>query len=215
MIPSMNSQGWKRVGLIVLVCSVAGALAGIAGSAAAPSSKSSATAQAKARHFALRMRTRGMKRFGPALGFGPGEVGGPPVHAQMVVPNANGDGFDTITMDSGKLKSIDGSKLIVTEGTDKATYDEPKIDVGSDAKVFRNHEKAALSDLKEGDFVHVVQGPKGTLVWAESPDFRAQEQKDGPRFFRHWKGGPPPGPPPGYPGGAYPESGSSSSGSNS
>jgi hypothetical protein len=218
----MNSKGWKRVGLIVLVCAVAGALAGIAGSAAAPSSSKSsadAAAAAKARHFGLRMRA--FKRFGPALAFGPGgEIGGPPVHAQVVVPNANGDGFDTVTMDSGKLKSIDGSNLTVTEGTDKATYDTPTIDVGSDAKVFRNHEKASLSDLKEGDFVHIVKGPKGTVVLAESPDFRAQEKKEMPRFFRHWRGGPPPGgpppggPPPGYPG-DYPESGSSQGGSNS
>lgn len=214
----MNSRSFKRVGLIILVCAVAGALAGIAGSAAAPSSSkpsAAAAATAKARHFKLRMRE--LKRFGPAFGIGPGPVGGPPVHAQMVVPNANGDGFDTVTMDSGKLKSIDGSNLTVTEGTDKATYDTPTIDVGSDAHVFRNHAKAALSDLQAGDFVHIVKGPKGTLVWAESPDFRAQEKKDMPRFFeRHWRGGPPPGgPPPGYPGGAYPESGTSQGGSNS
>src|SRR5439155_6294030 len=182
----------------------AGALAGIAGSAAAPSKSSKA--KARSGHSGLRFRGR---HFGPPLGVGPGlEFRGPPVHGEMVVPNANGDGFDTITMDSGKLKAIDGTKLTVTEGTDKATYGEPAIDVGSDATIFRNHQKASLGDLKEGDFVHIVQGPKGTLVWAESADFRAQEQKDRDHHFGHRWGGPPPGPPPGgVPRGGYPPSG--------
>jgi hypothetical protein len=199
----MNTPAFKRLGLVVAVCALAGALAGIAGSAAAPSKKSSKSKPTQAQKNADR-RARALRMPGPPPPFAFG-IGGPPVHSETVVPNADGTGFDTITTDAGKLKSIDGSKLTVTEGTDKATYKTPTIDVGSDAKVFRNHEKAALGDLKENDFVRIVQGPKGTLVWAEDADFQAKEKQMRPRFFgrarghRHFGPGGPgmPPPPPG------------------
>jgi hypothetical protein len=216
----MNRQVLRRVGFVVAICAAAGALAGIAGSMAAPSKSSSSSSSVAKRAQLWRMRARmHARRFGRFGGLGPGPAmalgaGGPPVHAQAVVPNANGDGFDTITFDVGTLKSIDGTKLTLTEGTDKATYGTPTIDVGSDAKVFRNHEKASLSDLKEGDLVRIVQAPKGTLVWAEDPAFQKQERQNRP----HW--GPPGGPgfAPGAPApGAYPGGygSSGSSGSNS
>jgi hypothetical protein len=185
------------MGLLVVVCALAGALAGIAGSAAAPSkAKSAAASAAKSKSAGTAGKKRGMLglRHGP---LGPGRRGmavwGPPVHGEMVVPNANGDGFDKVITDSGKLKSIDAGTLTVTEGTDKATFDEPTIDVGSDATVVRNHEKATLGDLKAGDFVHIVRGPKGNFVMAEDATFRAQERKDRGRFG-HFHGPPPGGP---------------------
>ena len=200
------------MGAIIAICALVGALAGIAGSAAAPSKKSSKakSAQKQRQHRGARMGHRG---FGP-MGRGM-RMGGPPVHVEAVVPNAAGDGFDTVTEDNGKLKSVDGTKLTVTEGTDKKTYGEPTIDVGSDAKVFRNHEAAKLSDLQEGDFVHVIQSPKGNLVMAESADFRAQEQKDHGHFRREF--GPPPGgpPPPGAPAPGSEQGSTDSGGSNS
>ncbi|MFL5896664.1 MAG: hypothetical protein ACJ76Z_16315 [Thermoleophilaceae bacterium] len=199
----MNRPRIRGIGIIVAICALAGALAGIAGSAAAPSKSKSKSASAHPRAHVLRARHGGGFRM--ARG-----VGGPPVHADAVVPNANGDGFDTVTMDNGRLKAIDNSKLTVTEGTDKKTYGEPTIDVGGNPTVVRNHEKAALSDLKEGDFVHIIQGPKGTFVMAEDAAFRAQEDKErghfrggrfGPGRFGPGGDGPPPGgPPPGYPG---------------
>jgi hypothetical protein len=199
MIAVMSTSGFKRAGFVITVCAAAGAIAGIAGSAAAPSHKSSSSSSsatawsARAHRFA--------HRFGPRHGpLGFGLKGGPPVHAETVVPNASGTGFDTVTFDAGKLKSIDGSKLTLTEGTSKATYGTPTIDVGGNPTVFRNHEKASLSDLKEGDDVRIIQAPKGTVVMAEDPAFEAQEQNDRP----HW-GPPPGGPPPGAPApGAYP-----------
>jgi hypothetical protein len=196
----MKRPRFRRVGVVVLICALAGALAGIAGSAAAPSKSKSKADQKKA---AAAQRGR---FFGPKLGLR-GAIGGPPVHSETVVPNANGDGFVTVTMDNGKLKSIDGSKLTVTEGTDKATYGEPTIDVGDNPTVIRNHAKAALGDLKVGDEVHIIKGPKQTVVIAEDAAFQAQDQKEHGRFFRHrgrffmHPGGPPGawGPPPGAP----------------
>jgi hypothetical protein len=207
----MKRTGLARIGAIVAICALVGALAGIAGSAAAPTKKSAAAKKSAQKRAAVRkakvLHFRGRFR-GPGPAGAGIRAGGPPVHSEAVVPNAAGDGFDTITMDNGKLKSADGSKLTVTEGTDKKTYGEPTIDVGSDAKVFRNHDKATLSDLKEGDFVHVIQAPKGNLVIAESPDFRAQEEKERGHRFRGGRGfGPPPGAPAGPPPGA-PDNGS-------
>lgn len=164
----------RRIGVVAVICALIGALAGIAGSAAAPAKSKTKAAQkrAHAKHFGLRM--------GPGA---PGmEHGGPPVHAEMVVPNKNGDGFDRVTIDAGKIRTIDGTNLTITEGTDKATYGEPTIDVGGSATVVRNHQKATVGDLKEGDFARVVQGPGGTFVMAEDAVFRAQEQKDHGHF---------------------------------
>ena len=65
-------------------------------------------------------------RRGPDLG-----VGGPPVHSESVVPNEDGDGFETVTSDSGKVKSVSGSELTVTTGTDDADYKDVTIDVAT------------------------------------------------------------------------------------
>jgi hypothetical protein len=216
----MKGPQLKRMTIVIAVCALVGALAGIAGSAAAPSKSKSAQAQKKAAKRALKRAFRGGP--GPGIGFMRG-----PVHATAVVPNADGTGFDTITTDAGTLNSVDGTTVHIKEGTDKKVYkDDVGIDVGSDAKVIRNHEDAKLSDLKEGDHVRVITGaPKGNIVIAEDDAWIAQEKK---RFrehgFRHHgfgPGGPPPGAPgpdPGDGGGANENgsnSGSPDSGTNS
>jgi hypothetical protein len=230
----MKESGLRRIGAVVVICALVGALAGIAGSAAAPS-KSTATqpkkakAQKKAAKKALR---RGGLR-GPGFFGGPRGLDGGPVHSEAVVPNADGTGFDTITADGGTLTSVDGSTVHIKEGTDKATYKaDVAIDVGSSPTVIRNGKKATLGDLKDGDHVQVIQGtPKGTLVMAADDAWIAQREKDHMGFGRgHGHGGPPPpgghaGPPPpgdpaapGDPGdnqNGSQSSGSSSDGSNS
>jgi hypothetical protein len=207
--------------IVIAICAFVGALAGIAGSAAAPSSKAKAKA-AQAQEWAakkqvlrraFRLRAGEVRRFRVHAGFAPGfGFGGGPVHATAVVPNADGTGFDTITTDAGTLNSVDGTTLHIKEGTDKKVYkDDVSVDVGSDAKVIRNHEDAKLSDLKEGDHVRVITGtPKGNIVIAEDDAFIAKEKKRfSERGFRHFgfgpdgppPGGPPPGAPGEYPGG--------------
>jgi type II secretory pathway pseudopilin PulG len=228
----MNRPQLKRMTIVIAACASAGAIAGIAGSAAAPSSKSkSGSAQAQAQKQAQKLRARALRR-GFRLGpVGPGFARGP-VHAEAVVPNAAGTGFTTITTDAGTLKSVDGTTVHLKEGTDKATYkDDVAIDVGSNAKVIRNHQDAKLTDLKAGDHVRVITGaPRGNVVIAEDDAFIAQEKKRFRQFkkqFRdrgfHHRGfgfgfGPPSGAPapggyPGDQGGAQP--GSSSAGTNS
>src|SRR4051794_4228840 len=146
MIPSMNRNGWQRMALVVAVCALVGALAGIAGSAAAPSKSSKAKAQAKAKKQAAE---RGFRfRGGPGPG---GPIGGPfggPLHAETVVPQPDGSGFDTVTMDAGVLKSVDGKTLHIKQADGDNVYkDDAAISVGDDVKVFRNHDEAKLSDL--------------------------------------------------------------------
>jgi hypothetical protein len=196
--------------IVIAACAVVGAIAGIAGSAAAPSKSKPTQAQKKAQ--ALKRAFR----HGP--GFGPGFFGGP-VHATAVVPNQDGTGFDTITTDAGTLNSVDGTTVHIKEGTDKDVYkDDVAIDVGSDAKVIRNHADAKLSDLKEGDHVRVITGtPKGNIVIAEDDAWIAQEKKRwSERGFGHHRFGPG-GPPPGAPGDNQngSNSGSPSGGTNS
>jgi hypothetical protein len=215
------------------VCAFVGALAGIAGSAAAPS-KSKATQAQKAKAKALKNQAKAQFRAGPrgpgGPGFlfgghgGPGGPGGGPVHSETVVPNADGTGFDKIVTDAGKLTSVDGNTLNITEGTDKAKYKDVAIDVGSSPTVIRNGASAKLSDLKADDQVRVIKGtPKGTIVMADDAAFLAQRQKDH-AGFGHGHRGPPPGAPanpaapaapaaPGAPGNN--QNGSDSSGSSS
>jgi len=203
----MKGPQLKRMTIVIAVCALVGALAGIAGSAAAPSKsdkKSAAQAQKQADHIKRKALRRAFRRGpGPAgIGFRFG-----PVHAEAVVPNKDGSGFITVTTDAGTLNSVDGTTVHVKEGTDKKVYkDDVAIDVGSDAKVIRNHEDAKLSDLKEGDHVRVITGlPKGNVVIAEDDAFIAQEKKKFREHGFHHHGFGPGGPPPGAPApGAYP-----------
>src|SRR6478736_1664305 len=136
----MKGPQLKRMTIVIAVCALVGALAGIAGSAAAPSSSKTKAKAAQAQKKALAHRARALKRglFRARLG-GPREVlmgMGGPVHATAVIPNADGTGFDTITEDSGTLLSVDATTVHLKQGTDKATYkDDAAIDVGSSAKV--------------------------------------------------------------------------------
>src|SRR5947209_10142111 len=176
----MTRSGWMRTGLVAAGCAAVGAVAGIAGGAAAPSGKSP-----QPRAFGFRM----------AGGAGPGAMlrGGPPVHAELVVPKRSGGGFETVTEDNGKLKSRDGDTLTITDGTDSQTYKDVTVTVPSGATIMRNGNKASLDDLKTDDFVHVSQSGEGTFVFAHDASFK-------PRFIEHGRhigpGRPPGGPPP-------------------
>lgn len=238
----MKRPQLKRMTIVIAVCAVIGAIAGIAGSAAAPSSSKSGQshAQRKALKRALALRAHGLKR-SFRLGIGPGPVGPGfgfgPVHAEAVIPKADGSGFLTVTTDAGTLNSVDGTTVRLKEGTDKATYkNDVPIDVGSSAKVIRDGKDAKLSDLQPGDHVRVITGaPKGNVVIAEDDAFIAQQKKKFDQLkkqlrqrgfghgqfrghFRFGPGAPParaPGVYPGDQGGSGSSSGSSSSGSNS
>ena len=182
----MDRSRWTKLGVVVGACGLLGAAGGIVGSAAAPNSDSRSDAKpgSERRHH---------HRAGLRLG-----LGGPPVHSEAVVPNADGDGFETVTSDSGKVKSVSGSELSVTTGTDEADYKDVTIDVADNAVIRRNGRKAKLSALKAGDRVHVLQAPNRTVVLAQDAA-TAKKMRDRIRRFRRGDGarmGPPPGPHP-------------------
>jgi hypothetical protein len=143
------------MGAVGAVCALAGGAAGIAGSSASSSRPRPGKPPGVIAEGAV-----------PLLGLGPlADAAGPPVHSDAVVPNEKG-GFDTITMDRGRFSSLSGDQLTITEGSKTATYKTVTLTIPSDATVRRNGEAAKLSDLKAGDTVLVVQGPKGTTVAA-------------------------------------------------
>ena len=170
-----------RIGAVIALCALGGAAAGIAGSAAAPSSKAK--------------KANSGRRVGPLLG----HRGGPAVHANAVVLNKAGNGFITVTEDSGKVKSLSGGQLTITEGVGNVTYKDVSLTISSNVTVVRNYARSQLSVLHTGDFVHVSQSLEGTFVVAEDVNFRNFERNcfGGLRGY----GGPgvPHGGPPGEP----------------
>src|SRR4051812_34354784 len=100
-----------------------------------------------------------------------GPHGGPPVHADEVVLNKAGTAFITETEDSGTVTSVSGDQLEVKEAANNVTYKTVTLTIPGDATVYRNGAKAALSDLKSGDHVHVEQSSDGTTVFAGDMPF--------------------------------------------
>ena len=193
----------KTRGLMVAAaCAAVGAGGGIVGSMASPSKhhktskKSAATGKSASRAPAR----RGFDR-GPGGGHG---MGGRPVHAEAVVLNQAGTKFITVTEDSGKVKSVSGSDVTITEGTDTVTYKDVTVTIPDDATIVRNGAKAAVGDLEEGDFVHVEQSSDGTNVSAADPTWQPAGDMDGDGDRRGMMpppgapAGPPPAPPSGY-----------------
>ena len=118
------------------------------------------------------------------------------MHSEMVVPTRSGKDFETMTQDSGKVESISGNQLTITEGTEEATYKTVTVDIPGDAKVIRNGEAAELGDLQEGDQVDVSQSPQHNFVFASDQTFTRQLRKHGPLPPPPSAAGLPPGLPP-------------------
>jgi len=181
----MQRSTLVRGGLVVGACALVGAAGGIAGSAAAPS-KSSQTQTTTTGSYPGPGKGHGMHR---------DFFGGPVVHGDLVVPNKAGNGFITVTLDQGKVKSVSGDQLTITEGTQSATYKDVTLTIPSGADVRRNFDTAQISDLKQGDRVRVSQSSEETDVFAVDADHQGPPPgMRGP----HGPGGPPPyGAPPG------------------
>jgi hypothetical protein len=117
----------------------------------------------------------------------PGPGHGFEVHAEEVVLNKAGTAFITQTEDSGTVTSVSGDQLTIKEGSASVTYKTVTLTIPSDATIYRNGAKAALSDLKTGDHASVTSSSDGTTVFAGD-----KTQRPG-RPGGH--GGPPPGGP--------------------
>ncbi len=169
-----------RAGVVAAACATAGVAAGIAGSAAAPgtdaktSSSAAKKSSAKTSGDAAARARRGGSRVGH---HGPG---GHAVHSDEVVLNRAGTAFITETEDSGTVKSVSGDELTIHEAIGSVTYKDVTVTVPGGATVTRNGAKAALSDLKADDRVHVSRSSDGTFVFAADASFRPQRHGHGP-----------------------------------
>jgi hypothetical protein len=89
------------------------------------------------------------------------------VQGSAVVRTRNG--FATLSLERGKVDSVSGQRLTITEGTPKATYKTVTVAVPANAVVRDDRRKAALSDVRTGQRVLVLQAPKRTYVIARTP----------------------------------------------
>ena len=141
----------SRLLLAALCCVAAGAaISAIASAGAATSSASSRSATAHARG-----QRGGLRRLARA------------VQGSAVVRTA--DGFANVTFERGKVDSISGQQLTITEGTRNATYKTVTLTVPASAGVRDNRQKATLADVKAGQRVLVLTAPKRTYVIARTP----------------------------------------------
>jgi hypothetical protein len=88
------------------------------------------------------------------------------VHGQGVV--ATKTGFATVTLDRGFVQSVNGQQLTIREGTKTRTYNTVTLTIPTNARVRDNRANATLADVKAGQHVLVLQGPKRTLVIARN-----------------------------------------------
>jgi hypothetical protein len=144
----------SRLLLIAVSCATLGAAASaIAAAGAATSSPSN---PAKARPHARDRRAGGLRR-----------VALRSVHGDLVVKTKTG--FGTVTFDRGKVDSVSGQQLTMTDATRNASYKTITLTIPSGAVIRDDRKPAALSDLKAGQRVIVVQAPKRTFVVAHTP----------------------------------------------
>lgn len=165
-----------QTGAAVAACATVAAAIGIATGAAAPSKDDGDGNGVQAGPFlGLQGPPPGVAiaraRLARKEGFPPRVLGGPPVHSEMVVPTRSGDGFITVTNDSGTVKSVSGDEVTIEEGTEEATYKTVSLEIPDDARVLRNGERVELGDLQEGDHVHVSQSPGHSFVFAVDDEF--------------------------------------------
>jgi hypothetical protein len=185
----MKFSNRMRAGVALVACAAVGAAGGIAGSAAAPSKTKSKSSTASGSYPTDKPGGR------PGRGGPHGGPGGRAVHSEEVVLNRAGTAFITETEDSGKVKSVSGNDVTITEAIGSVTYKDVTVTLPAGAKIVRNGKTAAVGDLKAGDFIHVSQSSDGTFVFAADATFRPK----GPGH-RHGPGGPGgPGPRPGGP----------------
>ena len=142
----------SRLLLVALCCVTAGAAVGAIASAGAATSTHPGSARPAARH--TRLRAREMRRLLRA------------VQGSAVVRTAHS--FVTVTFERGKVDSVSGQRLTITEGTPKASYKTVTLSVPADAVVRDNRRPASLSDVTAGQRALVVTAPQRTYVIART-----------------------------------------------
>ena len=134
--------------LVAASCAILGAGASAIASAGAATGASSATPKHAARVA------------------GPGRWAARAVHGELVL--ATKTGFATATFDRGAVQSVNGQVLTITEGTKAKTYKTVSLTIPGGAKVRDDGKPGTLGQLKPGQRVLVLQGPKQTRVIART-----------------------------------------------
>jgi hypothetical protein len=143
----------SRLVLVAVCCIALGAGASaIAGAGAATGSSGKAAQRAGMRG----LRAGGLRRLATRA-----------VHGDVVI--ATKQGFVTVTFDRGKIHSVAGQQLTITEGTKRASYKTVTLTIPTNAQVRDNRHKASMSELTDGQRVIVIQAPKRTFVIARTP----------------------------------------------
>jgi hypothetical protein len=135
--------------LVATTCAVLGAGASVIASAGAATSSSSHPAAHR------------ISRIGALRRFAAHSVQG-----DVVVHSKQG--FVTVSFERGKVDSVNGQQLIMTEATRQASYKTVTLTIPANAVVRDDRQKATLSDLKAGQRVIVIQAPKRTFVIART-----------------------------------------------
>ena len=143
---------WRLL-LVALCCTGAGAGFSAIATAGAASGKPAQTAHVAGRGH---HRRGGLTRLARRA-----------VHADVVIHTRSG--FVTATLDRGKVDSVSGQQLKLTEGTKRATYKTVTLTIPASARVRDDRQRASLSAVKPGQRVLVLQAPKRTFVIARTP----------------------------------------------
>ena len=89
------------------------------------------------------------------------------VQANLVV--ATRAGFANVTIDRGKVDSVSGRQLTLTEGTKASSYKTVTVTIPAAARIHDNRVLATMSAIKSGQRVIVIQAPRRTFVFAHTP----------------------------------------------
>ena len=144
----------SRLLVVAVACVALGAgISAIASAGAATTPSSGHSASAGKAHAA---RAGALRRFAARA-----------VQGSVVVRTKSG--FGTVTFDRGKVDSVSGQQLTITEGTKKASYKTVTLTIPSTAKVRDNRRASSLSALTAGQRVLVLTAPKQTYVIARTP----------------------------------------------
>lgn len=145
-----------RLLLVAVACVALGGGASLIANAGASTGSSAHHARnGAARNGANRVKGGALKRFASRA-----------VQGSVVVHTKKG--FGTVSFERGKVDSVSGQQLVITEGTPKASYKTVTLTIPGNAIVRDNRQKATLSAVKSGQRVIVVQAPKRTLVVAHT-----------------------------------------------
>jgi hypothetical protein len=168
------SRHARLLGVGVMCLTVGAAAGAIAGAGAAPTgagatptgagstAAASASAPATARPARSARAARRAQR--ARLRADLGRI--PAVHAELVIPTRHG--FRRVTLDRGFVQSVSGDTLTMTQATRTATYRTVTLAIPAGARIRNDGHRAALSSLKRGERVIVVQGLPHARVVAKS-----------------------------------------------